>query len=218
MISALPVSSHSEVAPQTRTRYDDLSDNQVVGKAQRRDYYAAEYLLYKYRYIVRARVAVYFLIGAEREDLLQVGMIGLWQSIMDYRFDRSASFASFATLCVTRHILTAIKAATRCKQTPLNNAHSLEYRAFGCPDPILRFSDGRPDHRLDPQELILRQEATADLNDKLQSLLSEFEWSVFSSYKLGKTYLEIAADLSCNAKSVDNALGRIKRKLTANTL
>lgn len=156
--------------------------------------------------------------GAERDDLLQIGMIGLWQAIMDYRFDRSASFATFATLCVTRHIITAIKSASRCKQTPLNSAHSLEMCAQVGAEPVLRFSDGRPDHHLDPQELLLRQEANADLSDNLRRLLSEFEWSVFSSYKLGKTYIEIAADLNCNLKSVDNALGRIKRKVTTHSL
>src|SRR5688572_16423664 len=113
-------------ASAVRSRYGDLPDSYVVSKAQRGYQDAAEHLLYKYRNLVRSKVKSYFLVGAEREDLLQVGMIGLWQAIVDYKPAKATSFPAFAKVCIHRHIITAIKAATRQKQIPLNNSLSLE--------------------------------------------------------------------------------------------
>src|SRR5919197_2933831 len=111
------------------SRYMGMPDSQVVAWAQRGYRDAAEHILYKYRNLVRSKVKSYFLVGAEREDLLQVGMIGLWQAIVDYRHDKATSFPAFAKVCIHRHIITAIKAATRQKQLPLNTSLSLEVPA-----------------------------------------------------------------------------------------
>ncbi len=195
--------------------YDRLPDQAIVEIAQDGDIRAAEHLLYKYRSLVRTKTRSYFLMGAEKEDLLQVGMIGLWQSIMDYSPDKEISFLSFARICIERHVITAIKTATRQKQFPLNSAISLDYCVeeadsdFNLEEILVSEMD------LDPEEVLLRREDAKNLQTSLKRLLSDFEWRVLKLYHLGKSYKEIADDLACNTKSVDNALGRIKRKVMA---
>lgn len=200
-----------------RSAYERLPDNLVVSLAQSGDIHASEFLLYRYRSLVRTKCRSYFLMGAEKDDLLQIGMIGLWQSIMDYAPEKDISFLSFARICIERHVITAIKTATRRKQSPLNNAISLDY----CID------ESEPDFNLeevlvsdvdvDPQDILLQREDSRILRVTLKRVLSHFEWEVLKRYRLGKTYREIAVDLACKTKSVDNALGRIKRKVSANT-
>lgn len=197
------------------SRYDRLCDQAVVGLAQMGDPRASEYLLYKYRGLVRTKTRSYFIAGAERDDLLQIGMIGLWQSIMDFSPEKDISFLSFARICIERHVITAIKAATRRKQWPLNSAVSLEWctqeaeSEFNLSDVLV--CEAEPD----PEERLLRREDAKSLRLTLRALLSGFEWEVLRRYQLGKSYQEIAAELGCNAKSVDNALGRIKRKVSS---
>ncbi|MCL5104550.1 MAG: RNA polymerase sporulation sigma factor SigH [Armatimonadetes bacterium] len=193
--------------------YDRLPDQMVVSLAQAGDASATEHLLYKYRSLVRTKIRSYFLMGAEKDDLLQVGMIGLWQSVMDYSAEKDISFLSFARICIERHVITAIKTATRQKQAPLNSAISLDYcmeeadSDFNLEEVLISGVE------LDPEEMMLRREDARKLRNSLKRLLSTFEWEVLKLYHLGKSYREIAVDLECNAKSVDNALGRIKRKV-----
>lgn len=170
-------------------------------------------MLYKYRSLVRTKTRSYFLMGAEKEDLLQVGMIGLWQSIMDYSPDKEISFLSFARICIERHVITAIKTATRQKQFPLNSAISLDYCVEEADSDFNLEEILVSDMELDPEEMLLRREDARCLHTSLKRLLSDFEWRVLKLYHLGKSYKEIASDLCCNTKSVDNALGRIKRKV-----
>lgn len=199
---------------QTQTEFENWPDAEVVASAQAGTEQAAEFLLYKYRNLVRNKVRSYFLIGAEKEDLLQVGMIGLWQAIVDYRADKAISFPAFARICIQRHIITAIKTATRQKQIPLNTSLSLESpsdegNSEWSLSEILTSED-----MVDPEELVLRQEDSMLLHEMLQQMLSDFEWRVLAGYKVGKSYREIASDLQCKTKSVDNALARIKRKVS----
>jgi RNA polymerase sporulation-specific sigma factor len=204
----------SEIAS-SHLKYERLPDFEVVRLAQRGRQDASEHILYKYRNLVRSKVKSYFLVGAEREDLLQVGMIGLWQAIVDYRHDKATSFPAFAKVCIHRHIITAIKAATRQKQVPLNTSLSLEVPAdddssdWNMAD-VLQTGDED-----DPEELLLRTEDSRRLHTLLFQMLSEFEWRVLAGYQLGKSYREIARELQCKTKSVDNALMRIKRKVSA---
>ncbi|MGO8670412.1 MAG: RNA polymerase sporulation sigma factor SigH [Capsulimonadaceae bacterium] len=203
----------SERLRQSQLKYAEMSDREVVSRAQRGENSAAEYILYKYRNLVRTKVKSYFLVGAEKEDLLQVGQIGLWQAIIDFRPDKAISFPSFAKVCITRHIITAIKTATRQKQMPLNQSLSLESPTE---DTVTdwNLSDILPNiEGADPEELVLRNEDTKILHETLQQVLSEFEWHVLSGYQVGKSYREIACELRCKTKSVDNALARIKRKV-----
>src|SRR5437870_11118108 len=142
-------------------------------------------------------------------------MIGLWQAIVDYKPAKATSFPAFAKVCIHRHIITAIKAATRQKQLPLNTSLSLEVPSED------EFSDWNmsdilhSDETTDPEELVLQREDMKAREELLQQLLSEFDWRVLAGYQLGKSYREIADELRCKTKSVDNALMRIKRKVSA---
>lgn len=197
-----------------QTRYAALCDQEVVRIAQAGDEQASEFLLYKYRSLVRTKVRSYFLMGAEKEDLLQIGMIGLWQAIVDYRPEKDISFLSFARICIERHVITAIKTATRRKQTPLNSSVSLEYPSEDS-DSEWNLADILvSEDTVDPEELVLKREDNTRLQDMLRRLLSDFEWEVLSGYQVGKSYREIACELRCKTKSVDNALARIKRKIS----
>jgi RNA polymerase sporulation-specific sigma factor len=153
-------------------------------------------------------------VGAEKEDLLQVGMIGLWQAIVDYRADKAISFPAFARICIQRHIITAIKTATRQKQIPLNTSLSLESPPDESNTEWSLADILTSDETVDPEELVLKREDSMLLHEMLQQMLSDFEWQVLTGYKVGKSYREIAYELQCKTKSVDNALARIKRKVS----
>jgi RNA polymerase sporulation-specific sigma factor len=209
-----PVDLAEEAPVSTRSRYTELPDADVVELAQTGREDAAEHLLYKYRNLVRSKVKSYFLVGAEREDLLQVGMIGLWQAIVDFKPAKATSFPAFAKVCIHRHIITAIKAATRQKQIPLNTSLSLEVPSEDDSSDWNMSDILHTDEAADPEELVLRREDSKLLHEILHRLLSDFEWRVLAGYQLGKSYREIATELRCKTKSVDNALARIKRKVS----
>jgi RNA polymerase sporulation-specific sigma factor len=194
--------------------HDPLSDEELVRRAQQtRDREATEYLLYKYRNLVRAKVKSYFLVGAERDDLLQIGMIGLWEAITDFKADRHTSFACFAKVCIQRQMISAIKAATRQKQAPLNSSVSLEASPSGDSDDrsLSDILTSKPE--VDPETIVLGKEGERLLQETLRQELSPFEWKVLSEYRTGKSYKEMADELKCKIKSIDNALSRIRRKL-----
>lgn len=194
--------------------HDPLPDEELVRRAQEKgDEEATEYLLYKYRNLVRAKVKSYFLVGAERDDLLQIGMIGLWEAITDFKADRHTSFACFAKVCIQRQMISAIKAATRQKQSPLNSSISLEAPSGGDDEDrsLADMLTAKPE--VDPENIVLGREGERLLQATLQEELSPFEWQVLSEYRTGKSYKEMADDLDCKIKSIDNALSRIRRKL-----
>lgn len=200
---------------QMHPEFEGILDAEIVASAQSESgEAAAEFLLYKYRNLVRNKVRSYFLIGAEKEDLLQVGMIGLWQAVVDYRADKAISFPAFARICIQRHIITAIKTATRQKQIPLNTSLSLESPADEQNAEWSLSEILTSEETVDPEELVLRREDSMLLHEMLQQMLSDFEWQVLTGYKVGKSYREIACELQCKTKSVDNALARIKRKVS----
>jgi RNA polymerase sporulation-specific sigma factor len=210
-----PAEFFREVAQRRRAlAYQPLSDEELVRRAQdESDEEACEYLLYKYRNLVRSKVKSYFLQGAERDDLLQIGLIGLWEAITDFKSDRHTSFACFAKVCIQRQMISAIKAATRQKQTPLNSSVSLESPPSG-EDEDRELSDIlNSEDQVDPQALVLGREGERVLRETLRDELSPFEWEVLSEYQTGKSYREMASVLSCKIKSIDNALSRIRRKL-----
>lgn len=192
-----------------------LTDEELVRSAQEQDdKEACEYLLYKYRNLVRAKVKSYFLIGAERDDLLQIGMVGLWEAINDFRADRHTSFACFAKVCIQRQMISAVKAATRQKQVPLNSSVSLEAAPGGDDDDERSLSEvlsAVP--QINPETEVLGLEGERLLKESLREHLSPFEWQVLTEYRTGKSYKEMATALGCKIKSIDNALSRIRRKL-----
>lgn len=203
---------------QRHVEFEHLDDSNIVELAQLGIEEAAEHLLYKYRNLVRNKVRSYFLVGAEKEDLLQVGMIGLWQAVVDYRPDKAISFPAFARICIQRHIITAIKTATRQKQVPLNTSLSLESPPDESSSEWSLSDILTSEEVVDPEELVLRREDSKMLQEMLQQMLSDFEWRVLTGYKVGKSYREIAVELRCKTKSVDNALARIKRKVSTTSL
>ncbi|CAG7647514.1 RNA polymerase sigma-H factor [Paenibacillus solanacearum] len=193
--------------------YDLKADEDIVDSVREGDSDALEYLINKYKNFVRAKARSYFLIGADREDIVQEGMIGLYKSIRDFRGDKLSSFKAFAELCITRQIITAIKTATRQKHIPLNSYVSLDKPIYD-EDSDRTLLDVICGSRVsDPEELIINQEEFSGLEDKMGEILSDLERRVLMLYLDGRSYQEIAVDLDRHVKSIDNALQRVKRKL-----
>ena len=193
--------------------YAHMTDEEVVHLCQQGDSLAQEYVFNKYKNFVRSKARSYFLIGADHEDIVQEGMIGLYKAIRDYRPDKLSSFRAFAELCITRQIITAIKTATRQKHIPLNSYVSLNKPLYDeesdrtLLDVII---EGRASN---PEELIIGQEDLSSIHAKIDEVLSSLEQEVLRSYLDGKSYQEIADNLGRHVKSIDNALQRVKRKL-----
>ncbi len=191
----------------------ELADEVIVEIAKDGDVDALEYLIRKYKNFVRVKARSYFLIGADREDIIQEGMIGLYKAIRDYRPDKLASFRAFAELCITRQIITAIKTATRQKHIPLNSYISLNKPIYD-EESDRTLLDVISGHKItDPEELVISREELVHIEEKIGEILSNLEWSVLTLYLQGRSYQEIAYDLDRHVKSIDNALQRVKRKL-----
>ncbi|MFC7394828.1 RNA polymerase sporulation sigma factor SigH [Scopulibacillus cellulosilyticus] len=197
----------------TNTRFEELEDEQIVELVHVGNLSALDYLIHKYRNFVRAKGKSYFLIGADREDIIQEGMIGLYKAIRDFKGDKLSSFKAFAELCITRQMITAVKTATRQKHIPLNSYVSLDKPIY----------DEESDRTLldvicgsrvtNPEELLINQEEFDDIELKMSEILSDLERKVLMLYLDGRSYQEISADLKRHVKSIDNALQRVKRKL-----
>jgi RNA polymerase sigma-H factor len=190
-----------------------ILDEELVLLASNGDNIALESLLNKYRNFVRAKARSYFLIGADREDIIQEGMIGLFKAIRDFRPDKLASFRAFAELCITRQIITAIKTATRQKHIPLNSYISLNKPIYDEESDRTLMDVLSGSKVLDPEELIICKEELDSIQEQIGEVLSGLEWEVLMSYLQGKSYQEMAVDLDREVKSIDNALQRVKRKL-----
>lgn len=189
------------------------SDEDIVTEAKSGDNIALEYLINKYKNFVKAKARSYFLIGADREDIIQEGMIGLYKAIRDFKGDKLSSFRAFAELCITRQIITAIKTATRQKHIPLNSYVSLNKPIYD-EDSDRTLLDILSGTKItDPEELMINREEYDDIEVKMGEILSDLEWKVLTLYLEGKSYQEIAVDLKRHVKSIDNALQRVKRKL-----
>ncbi|UAL53413.1 MULTISPECIES: RNA polymerase sporulation sigma factor SigH [Metabacillus] len=192
--------------------YAELTDEILLELVQKGDSESTDFLITKYRNFVRAKASRYFLIGGEREDIVQEGMIGLYKAIRDFKVDKQASFKAFAELCITRQIITAIKTATRQKHTPLNSYVSLYKPLFE--DDNHTLLDVIPGTKtMDPATLIINQEKALDIEMKMAEMLSDLERKVLALYMDGQSYVEISEELNKHVKSIDNALQRVKRKL-----
>ena len=194
-------------------RFESMSDDDAAVLAREGDGDAMEYLLDKYKNFVRARARSYFLVGADHEDIVQEGMIGLYKAIRDYRPDKQTSFRAFAELCVKRQIITAIKTATRQKHVPLNSYVSLNRPLYGeeSDRTLLDVIEGRVTN---PEDLFLSQEDLSSILGQLGTVLSDLEKQSLAAFLEGKSYQEIAVMLGRHVKAIDNALQRVKRKLT----
>ncbi len=188
-------------------------DEDIVLLCHDGDAVAEEYLLSKYKNFVRSKARSYFLIGADHEDIVQEGMIGLYKAIRDYKPDKLSSFRAFAELCITRQIITAIKTATRQKHIPLNSYVSLNKPLYD-EESDRTLMDVIMEGKLsNPEDLIISQEELESIHNKINEVLSGLEQEVLNLYLDGKSYQEIAVQLNRHVKSIDNALQRVKRKL-----
>ena len=191
-----------------------LEDLKLIEQARSGKLAAFEAIISKYHGFVKLKASSYFMSGGDTDDLVQEGLIGLHKAIRDYRDDREASFRSFAELCITRQIITAIKTASRQKHTPLNSYLSLSYSPASHEDGECSLGDILPGSPVqDPLNQVISSEEVESLKDCLTRLLSVLETSVLRLYLEGHSYEQIADKLGCDTKSVDNALQRIKRKV-----
>ena len=193
--------------------YDALSDNEIIERIANKDDDAIEYMMKKYGSIVKREVRTVYIIGAETEDLMQEGMIGLFKAIRDFESDKGAVFSTFATLCVRRQIKTAINNSNRKKHIPLNTYISIyaENDEYGYEIEDNLESENEESN---PENMVLAKEQSRVLNELIENRLSSFEKKVLKHYLEGLSYQEIAQRLDKTDKSVDNALQRIRRKLS----
>ena len=194
-------------------RYEDMTDEAVAELARDHDGDALEYLLNKYKNFVRAKARSYFLIGADREDIVQEGMIGLYKAVRDFRSSKLTSFRAFAELCITRQIITAIKTATRQKHRPLNSYVSLNKPAYDEESDRMLIDVISSAKVSNPEDIIIGREDFSSIESKMGKILSPLEMQVLKKYIDGKSYFEVAEELNRSVKSVDNALQRVKNKL-----
>ncbi len=197
----------------SKSDFTGLSDGEIITIIHEGNTDALDFLITKYQSFVRLKARSYFLIGGDREDIIQEGMIGLYKAIRDFKEDRLSSFKVFAELCITRQIITAIKTATRQKHIPLNTSVSLDKPVF----------DEESDRTLldviagpvldDPEDLMIHKEDFIQMEEEMNKVLSGLEKQVLALYLDGQSYQEISDELNRQVKSVDNALQRIKRKL-----
>ena len=193
--------------------YTAMTDEQIVRLAQDDDSQALEYLLNKYKNFVRTKARSYFLIGADHEDIVQEGMIGLYKAIRDYKEEKLSSFRAFAELCITRQIITAIKTATRQKHIPLNSYISLNKPIYEEDSDRTLLDVITEDGLSNPEEMMIDREDLSFIEGRIGQMMSDLEKEVLIRYMEGKSYVQIADEMGRHVKSIDNALQRIKRKL-----
>jgi RNA polymerase sporulation-specific sigma factor len=193
----------------------ELEDLQLVLKARNGDQLALDALIRRYTGFVRLKASSYFLAGGDSDDLIQEGLIGLYKAVRDFRTDKETSFRSFAELCVTRQIITAIKTATRFKHQPLNQYVSFSHTPAGQDtDGECTLGDALPGSAVqEPSVVVISTEELQSLVGTLGTGLSQLESDALRHYLEGSSYEEMAEDLGCDTKTIDNALQRVKRKV-----
>ena len=199
--------------------YNNMSDDELLELINKKDTDALDFLICKYKDLVNSKVNKYFIIGAEKEDIVLEGLIGLYKAIKDYKPDKQNSFKSFANLCIERQLITAIKSSNRQKHMPLNSYLSLNMTAF-------ENEDGNNDTQIvdvlentvieDPLDTITKKEYFLSVENVIDSSLSDFEKKVLNRYVQGESYVKIAERLDAPVKSVDNAIQRIRKKTAKN--
>ena len=199
--------------------YNNMSDDELLELINKKDTDALDFLICKYKDLVNSKVNKYFIIGAEKEDIVQEGLIGLYKAIKDYKPDKQNSFKSFANLCIERQLITAIKSSNRQKHMQLNSYLSLNMTAF-------ENEDGNNDTQIvdvlentvieDPLDTITKKEYFLSVESVIDSSLSDFEKKVLNRYVQGESYVKIAERLDAPVKSVDNAIQRIRKKTAKN--
>lgn len=196
--------------------FEKMSENDIINLAQKRENAAMEYLLEKYKPLVRQKTRKLFLIDGDKDDLIQEGMIGLFKAVRDYQVGKDAAFRTFADLCISRQLYSAIKKSNRLKNQPLNSYVSIYSDEFSDADELAGdrtvISSGS-DNIANPEAIMIDRENAIDMQNKMFDKLSKMEREVLKRYLEGMTYQEIAADIEKSPKSIDNALQRIKGKI-----
>ena len=201
----------------TTDKYSNLTDEQIISQIKQGDQESLAYLLEKYKNLVNIKVSKYFMIGAEKEDILQEGMIGLFKAIKDFKEEKQKSFKSFANICIERQLITAIKSSNRQKHMPLNSYLSLNTSAYeDNEDGTELIETFEVDTIEDPLETIMKQESFNEIQNAVQKSLSKFEGQVLERYMQGDSYEVIAKRLDTPIKSVDNAIQSIRKKAIKN--
>lgn len=197
------------------TDFEQISDEELLSMSSMGSEAAEEELLRRYKNFVRRKVRAYFLVGADSDDIVQEGMIGLYKAIRDYDPKKNDNFKAFAELCITRQVITAVKASNRNKHTPLNSYVSLNRPVFENESDATLFDVITQKTASDPEELVIDAEAVSEIKSKAKGVLSKFEFEVFEQFLKGDSYTEIAERTGRQPKSIDNALQRIKKKISA---
>ena len=199
--------------------YNNMSDEELINSIRADDKKALEFLICKYKDLVNSKVNKYFIIGAEKEDIIQEGLIGLYKAIKDYKEDKQNSFKSFANLCIERQLITAIKSSNRQKHMPLNSYLSLNMPAYedsvgNADTEVMEILDANIIE--DPLDTITKKEYMSNVESVIDTSLSDFEKKVLNRYIQGESYVKIAQKLDAPVKSVDNAIQRIRKKTVKN--
>ena len=211
---------HKENVFFTTDKYGNLKDEEIISQIKSGDKDALSYLLEKYKNLVNIKVSKYFMIGAEKEDILQEGMIGLFKAIQSFNEEKQNSFKSFANICIERQLITAIKSSNRQKHMPLNTYLSLNTAAYDNneDDSVELIDTFNSKTAEDPLETIMKKEYYNEVEEAINKNLSKFEKQVLDRYLKGESYVAIARKLDSPVKSVDNAIQRIRKKATKNMM
>lgn len=211
---------HKENVFFTTDKYGNLKDEEIISQIKSGDKDALSYLLEKYKNLVNIKVSKYFMIGAEKEDILQEGMIGLFKAIQSFNEEKQNSFKSFANICIERQLITAIKSSNRQKHMPLNTYLSLNTAAYDNneDDSVELIDTFNNKTAEDPLETIMKKEYYSEVEEAINKNLSKFEKQVLDRYLKGESYVTIAKRLDSPVKSVDNAIQRIRKKASKNIM
>lgn len=199
-------------------KFENMTDEQIIIEIQKGDQQAISYLMDKYKELVNMKVSKYFMIGAEREDIVQEGLIGLFKAIKTFKKEKNSSFKSFANMCIERQLITAIKTSNRQKHIPLNSYLSLNASAYDNEEEsgteLINTLDNKTVE--DPLETLMKKEYINQMEENIEKTLSDFEKQVLDGYVKGYSYVTIAQKLDSPVKSVDNAIQRIRKKAVKN--
>ncbi len=197
-------------------QYENMQDEDLIKVIKSGDKYALDYLLEKYKELVNMKVGKYYIVGAEKEDIIQEGMIGLYKAIKNFDGEKQASFKSFANICIERQLITAIKSSNRQKHIPLNSYLSLNTAAYENEEDTELIDIFDSNTTEDPLDTITKKEYYKTVEDAIDKSLSKFEKQVLEKYIQGESYVDIAAKLNAPVKSIDNAIQRIRKKAIKN--
>ena len=209
--------SNANLEKGTNDKYNELKDEEIVEKAKNGDELALDYIINKYKDVVNMKVGKYFMIGAEREDIVQEGLIGLYKAIKGFNSEGdNSSFKTFANICIERQLITAIKTSNRQKHMPLNSYLSLNMSAYENDeaDTVIDVLDSNTTE--DPLDTITKKEYYVAVEDAIDKSLSDFEKKVLNRFVQGESYVQIADKLNTPVKSIDNAIQRIRKKAIKN--